>query len=98
MRDGAWAALAIFLILVTTIQFAMLVITLLRIDVRMSTGGLVIGFVITVVWLLTIAWLVLGAWRRTVWGCPFDHVAAASVARRCPRHGSVDAPHTGDEP
>ncbi len=95
-RDGAWVALASALTIVTTIQFVVLVIALVRIDVRLSTAGLVIGFVVTVVWLLTIAWLVLGAWRRSVWGCPFDHVSSAAIARRCPRHATVEFPETGD--
>jgi hypothetical protein len=61
----------------------------LRIDETAPTGGaLFLGFLITVVWLLTIFWLVMGAWRRTVWGCPFEHDEEAAAARRCPRHAA----------
>lgn len=88
-RDIAWVALAACLIGVTGVQFVTLFLALLRLEVRLSTGGMVLGFAITVVWLLTISWFSMGAWRRSVWGCPFDHDTAAPALRRCERHGSV---------
>jgi hypothetical protein len=44
-----------------------------------------------VVWFLTIYWLVAGAWRRSVWGCPFEHTEDAHFDRRCQRHALVSA-------
>ncbi len=92
-RDLAWAVAATMLTVVTGAQFAALTLALLRTDSPLSTGGMVLGFVVTVVWLLTISWLVLGCWRRSVWGCPFEHVPTALPARHCPRHHM-----TGDPP
>jgi hypothetical protein len=82
-----WVGLAAVLALVTVVQLVALVRALVGDDVpTLGGGGLLLGFLVTVVWLLTIAWVVLGAWRRSVWGCPFSHDAAAPEARRCPRH------------
>lgn len=86
-RDVAWAALAAVLVLVTAWQLVWLAYRAATDPAVAPTGGgLVLAFVITVVWLLTIYWLALGAWRRSVWGCPFDHVDHAPVGRRCERH------------
>lgn len=89
-RDGAWGLLAGSILALTLWQLARLVTTVAR-DPALVLGaaGLVLAIAITVVWLLTVSWLVLGAWRRTVWGCPFDHDLDAAQARRCPRHRLV---------
>jgi hypothetical protein len=92
-RDAGWGLLAGGLVGLTAVQFVGLAIGLTRLEARPSGGGLFLGFLITVVWLLTIYWLAMGAWRRSVWGCPFQHVAAAPEVRRCPRHATV-APTT----
>jgi hypothetical protein len=88
-RDVIWGLLAITIAGVTAVQFIGLAIALSRLPARPSTGGLVLGFLITVVWLLTIYWLTLGAWRRSVWGCPFHHRAHGSTIGRCVRHTPV---------
>lgn len=89
VRDGVWLGMAVGLAAVTAVQFVRLAWVALTGDLDVSTAGLFLAFVITVVWLMTIFWLVAGAWRRSVWGCPFDHVADAPEARRCPRHRHV---------
>jgi hypothetical protein len=95
-RDIGWVALAGALAVVTVAQLVALVRVLVGDDAPALGGsGLFLGFLVTVVWLLTIAWTVLGSWRRSVWGCPFSHDAAAPDARRCPRHGPL---HGGEEP
>ena len=68
-----------------------------RPDAAPTAAGLVLAFVVTVVWLLTVYWLAMGAWRRAIWGCPFEHDTAAPAARRCPRYDLVGdgAPGTG---
>ena len=86
-RDGFWIALTGALIVVTVLQLIRLVWTLVTSDqVRISGGGAFLGFLVTVVWLLTIFWLAAGAWRRSVWGCPFEHTESAGFDRRCRRH------------
>jgi hypothetical protein len=70
----------------TVVQLVGLTLAVVRLEMAPSGGALVLGFLITVVWLLTIFWLVMGAWRRSVWGCPFEHSADAPTARRCQRH------------
>jgi hypothetical protein len=70
----------------TAVQLVVLAVTAARFPRAAGTGGLFLGFVVTVVWLLTVYWLVMGAWRRSVWGCPFDHDAGATDDRRCVRH------------
>jgi hypothetical protein len=87
-KDVAWAALSIVVVTVTAWQLTRLVyLAATEPDVAPSGGMLFLAFVITVVWLLTVFWLSVGAWRRTVWGCPFDHTEDAPRLRRCPRHG-----------
>jgi hypothetical protein len=81
-------------VVVTVVQLVGLAVAAAHLQPAPSTGGLVLGFLVTVVWLLTIYWLVMGAWRRSVWGCPFDHRHDAAPARRCPRHPGV----VGDDP
>jgi hypothetical protein len=76
---------------ITAYQFVGLAWSLVHLEQRPGGGALFLGFLITVVWLVTIWWVVMGAWRRTVWGCPFDHRPDASEPRRCPRHAHVDA-------
>ncbi|GGI06919.1 hypothetical protein [Egicoccus halophilus] len=88
-RDVVWLALAVGIAAVTALQFVRLAWTALGGDLPVTTGGLVLAFVITVVWLLTIHWLVAGSWRRSVWGCPFEHTEAAVAERRCQRHPLV---------
>jgi hypothetical protein len=95
-KDIGWVTLAVIVTGVTATQFVGLTLSLLRMEQRPEGGAVFLGFLITVVWLLTIWWVVMGAWRRTVWGCPFDHHADASEARSCPRHTHVTAP-TVDE-
>ena len=92
-RDLAWATLAVAIATITIIQVIGLTVALLRLDVQPTAGGIVLGFVVTVVWWLTIHWLVLGAWRRSVWGCPFAHTGddLGDPAVTCPRHGRVTA-------
>lgn len=86
-RDGFWIALTGALLVVTILQVVRLVWTLTTSDqVQVTGGGAVLGFLVTVVWLLTIYWLVAGAWRRSVWGCPFEHTQDAHHDRRCQRH------------
>lgn len=86
-RDVAWLGLAVALVVVTVVQLGLLAVRAATDpDVAATAGGLLVGFVITVVWLLTIYWLTMGSWRRTVWGCPFEHAGTAPRTRRCPRH------------
>jgi hypothetical protein len=89
-RDAGWAALAVGLVGVTAWQLVrLLYLAATRPDVVPTSGGLVLAFLITVVWLLTVYWLAMGAWRRAIWGCPFEHDATAPAARRCARHDLV---------
>jgi hypothetical protein len=98
-RDVAWLGLAVVLVSVTAVQFLALARAFLGGDLpTLGTGGLLLAFAFTVVWLLTIAWIALGAWRRSVWGCPFAHLSDAPAARRCPRHGLVDRPVPDHDP
>lgn len=98
-RDVFWGLLAVAIGGVTAVQFIGLAIALTRLPTGPSTGGVVLGFLITVVWLLTIYWLTMGAWRRSVWGCPFHHRRAGPVVGRCMRHDLVtDAGVDTDEP
>ncbi len=92
-RDLAWGTLAGTIATITLVQVIGLTVTLLRSGVQPTVGGVLLGFVITVVWWLTIHWLVLGAWRRSVWGCPFPHAGddLGDAAATCPRHGRVSA-------
>jgi hypothetical protein len=86
-RDAAWAALAAVVVVVTVAQLGRLAYRAATDpDVVLSTGMLVLAFVVTVVWLMTVFWVSVGSWRRTVWGCPFDHLPSSPSARRCPRH------------
>jgi hypothetical protein len=95
-RDVAWLGLAVVLVTVTAVQFLALARAFLGGGLPpLGTGGLLLAFAFTVVWLLTIAWVTLGAWRRSVWGCPFAHRSRSPEARRCPRHGLVDRPALG---
>jgi hypothetical protein len=87
-KDVAWLGLAVVLVGLTVVQLGLLAIRAATDpDVAPTTGTLLLAFVVTVVWLLTVYWLAVGSWRRTVWGCPFDHAAAAPATRRCQRHG-----------
>jgi hypothetical protein len=88
-RDLLWGLLVVALVVVTAVQVVGLAVAAARLQPPPSSGGLVLGFLVTVVWLLTIYWLAMGAWRRSVWGCPFDHRDDAPPARRCPRHHVV---------
>jgi hypothetical protein len=88
-RDLLWGALAGALVVLTLVQLVGLTLAVVRLEVAPSGAALVLGFLITVVWLLTIFWLVMGAWRRTVWGCPFEHTGDAPATRRCQRHAGV---------
>lgn len=100
-RDLAWAALAVLLVAVTALQLARLAYRAATDpDVVAGGGALLLAFVVTVVWLLTIYWLSAGSWRRTVWGCPFEHRRRAPSARRCERHRLVgeEGPGAGDPP
>ncbi|MTV27558.1 hypothetical protein FTX61_19375 [Nitriliruptoraceae bacterium ZYF776] len=98
-RDVTWLAAAVGLAAVTGFQLVRLAATLVTSsEVVVGGGGAFLGFLVTVVWLLTIWWLVAGAWRRTVWGCPFDHTLAAIPERRCPRHALVEAGATDAAP
>ena len=78
--------MAVVLAVITLVQFVRLAWIVLTNEVPVSTGGLLLAFLITVVWLMTIYWLVAGAWRRSIWGCPFDHTTDAPTNRHCPRH------------
>ncbi len=89
-------------VVVTVVQLGRLVyVAATDPDVVLSTGMLVLAFVVTVVWLMTVFWVSVGSWRRSVWGCPFDHLETSPQARRCPRHhlledhgdGSGGPPH-----
>jgi hypothetical protein len=94
-KDVAWAALAVVLVAVTVWQLGRLAyVAATDPDVAVTGGTLVLAFVITVVWLLTIFWFSVGAWRRSVWGCPFDHAPDAPRLRRCPRHATVSDSRT----
>jgi ABC-type nickel/cobalt efflux system permease component RcnA len=90
--DLAWVGLATALVAITAVQFVMLFATLFRMETRLSGGARLLGFAFTVLWLLTVSWFALGAWRRSVWGCPFDHVTTAPAERICPRHDAVPDP------
>jgi hypothetical protein len=93
LRDGFWLALCGAIVVVTLLQLVRLVWTLATSDqVQVSGGGAFLGFLVTVVWLLTIFWLSAGAWRRSVWGCPFEHTEDAGFDRRCRRHAPVPLP------
>jgi hypothetical protein len=94
-KDLVWGALSIVVVAVTVWQLGRLVyLAATDPDIAPSGGMLGLAFVITVVWLLTIFWVSVGAWRRTVWGCPFEHTEDAPRLRRCPRHGLLPAPGT----
>jgi hypothetical protein len=96
-RDVLWVALVAVLVTVTAVQLVALARALFGRELpAFGTGGLLLGFAVTVVWLLTVAWFALGAWRRSVWGCPFAHSSEAPELRRCPRHPWVDRP-AGDD-
>jgi hypothetical protein len=89
------------LFVVTALQLVRLAVTLTTSpDVDVSGLGAFLGFLVTVVWLLTIYWLAAGAWRRSVWGCPFEHTEDVRWERRCQRHRLVapsdDATAVGD--
>ncbi len=86
-KDVAWLGLAVALVTITVVQLGRLAVRAATDpDVAPTTGSLLLAFVVTVVWLLTVYWLAVGSWRRTVWGCPFDHTEAAPSSRRCQRH------------
>lgn len=87
--DVFWGLLAAAIGTLTGVQFIGLAVRLGGLPERPSLGGLILGFTITVVWLLTIYWLTMGAWRRSVWGCPFDHRRDGVATRRCVRHALV---------
>lgn len=96
-RDGLWLAFAGAVALVTVLQTIRLVVTVLTDErVQVTGGGAVLGFIITVAWYLTIYWLAAGAWRRSVWGCPFEHREDAPYDRRCQRHPLLAAAPTPD--
>lgn len=84
-----WLGMAVGLAGITALQFVRLAWTALTGDLEVSPAGLLLAFLITVAWLMTIYWLVAGAWRRSLWGCPFEHTTDAPEARRCPRHPHV---------
>ena len=87
-KDVAWLGLAVGLVVITMVQLGAVVVRATTDpNVAPTTGTLLLAFVVTVVWLLTVYWLAVGSWRRTVWGCPFDHTEAAPGPRRCERHG-----------
>ncbi|MBS3942594.1 MAG: hypothetical protein KG028_16675 [Actinobacteria bacterium] len=88
-RDGLWLGMALVLAAVTAVQFVRLAWVALTGDLEVGTAGLLLAFLITVAWLMTIFWLVAGAWRRSVWGCPFEHAAGSPDVRRCARHPLV---------
>lgn len=88
-RDLVRAGLAGVLVVITIVQLVVLVMAVAQLEVASSGGARFLGFLVTVVWLVTISWLVMGLWRRSVWGCPFEHDAAAPAARRCQRHGGA---------
>ena len=85
-RDLGWVLLAVTLVTATLAQVVGLLLAVTRLETAPSTLGLVLGFLVTVGWFLTIYWFAMGAWRRSVWGCPFDHTTEASFERRCQRH------------
>ena len=85
-RDRGWALLGLWLVVVTVAQVVGLLVAIGRLEVAPTTLGLVLGFLVTVGWFLTIYWFAMGAWRRSVWGCPFDHATDARFERRCTRH------------
>ncbi len=91
-RDLAWASLAVVIGGATGLQLIGLVLAVSRPGLEPGGGGLLLAFLVTVVWLLTIYWLVMGAWRRSVWGCPFHHDVAVMDGRRCPRHTAGPEP------
>jgi hypothetical protein len=92
-KDVAWAALCVVVVAVTVWQLGRLAYVAATDPAVAPSGGmLVVAFVVTVVWLLTVFWVSVGAWRRSVWGCPFDHAEDAPRLRRCPRHGLVPSP------
>ncbi len=65
-------------------------------DVEVTTGTSIIGFLFTVAAGMIVFWLAVGAWRRTVWGCPFEHDAAAPWVARCRRHELLGTPPHAD--
>jgi hypothetical protein len=90
LTDIVWLTLTSALLVVTVFQVIRLVITVLTSpDVQVTGGGAFLGFLVTVVWFLTIYWVTAGAWRRSVWGCPFEHAEDAVWERRCRRHALV---------
>lgn len=91
-RDTGWALVATLVSVVTVAQLGRVAyVAASAPDVVLSTGRLLLAFVITVLWLLTAFWVAVGSWRRSVWGCPFDHLRTAPPARRCPRHRLLGA-------
>lgn len=103
-RDVGWLVLAVALVGLTLVQLGRLAHRAATDpEVVAGTAALLLAFAITVLWLLTIYWLAAGAWRRTVWGCPFDHESSAPRVRRCPRHrligeGAPTDPSRGPPP
>jgi hypothetical protein len=98
-RDLGWAALAVAVVAVTLWQLGRLAyVAATDPDVAPSGGMLVVAFVVTVVWLLTVFWVSVGSWRRSVWGCPFEHAEDAPRLRRCPRHGLLPSGVGPSEP
>lgn len=73
-------------------------------EVQVTGGVAVLGFLATVASGMIVFWVAVGAWRRTVYGCPFDHRDTAPWERRCRRHELVGDPdpyaarHSSDGP
>ena len=91
-RDRLWVLLGTSLVIVTVVEVVGLLIAVRRLSARPSTLGLVLGFLVTVGWFLTVYWVAMGTWRRSVWGCPFDHTTEAPFERRCTRHRLLEPP------
>ena len=90
--DHLWLLLGVSLVVVTFAQVIGFLVVVRRLEVRPTTLGLVLGFLITVGWFLTVYWIAMGAWRRSVWGGPFDHDGDARLERRCSRHQLLGPP------
>lgn len=89
-RDVLWSTLGAVLLAVTVFQTVRLAWTLATSpDVDVTGLGAILGFLVTFAWFWIVYWVAAGAWRRTVWGCPFQHVEDAPWERRCSRHALV---------
>lgn len=91
-RDRVWAGMTA-LVLTVTLLLGGLILSFVAFsgEVQPTGGTSFLGFLATVATGMIVFWVSVGAWRRTVWGCPFEHAADAAWVVRCRRHELVGA-------